>query len=671
MRGGPRLHRTDGVREGRHSRVNNNLALSILIKATNQASGVINQVSNSVARLSSKADQLNQVGGALARVSAASVAASAALAVPLYSAVSAAAGLQEHLNHVGVAMDEIGTEKVQHLEAVKKQAQALAQATGIAAEASADAYYIERSNMLNHAQAMAATVTATKLAIATTGDLREAQEQLQPTARLLTAVFNDYGDKTKDAKAQMQELSAQIAKLQTQYAFKNIGEVQYAYNYALPVARGAGVGFSDMNAALALISSSGLYGAEAGTAFEELVMKLQSDKKLLPFAARNASGGIDVGASLQRLTNKFGGMPPAMRELMLSQLGFAERSGKGLALLMDRMKDYGKIKADISSTPLNFVDDKAAERMRTFDASMARLSQAVATLKQRLGDLLLPAVTSLAGKLASVVRAVDDMVKAHPRITKFVLTFAALSAGALALVAAVAAAGAAAAYLGAGLAVVAGTIGIAIPPLGLAVLAIGGLIAVVAALAAFAPGALSAVAHAFEWLGNAIWGLLSGKLLNAGIDMMVQLAKGIAAGIPHVVGAAWKAAKAIADHFVGHSPPPLGPLHEIANNHLMETLAGSLHENPVISAAKRIARALVLSVPMVAAPAYAFGGSAIGGAGATVTNISFAPTINLRVGEGADAKELKRACREAMLESIDDLDRRLKSLHATQARTRF
>ena len=127
---------------------------------------------------------------------------------------------------------------------------------------------------------MAAVDVATKLTIGTTASLADAQAQLEPTTRLLTTVFQNFGQKGVDANKQIAGFADTMAKLQTQYAFKGIDEVNYAMQYSVPLAKAAGIAFNDMSASLALLSESGLHGAEAGTAFSELVSKMQAGGKL-------------------------------------------------------------------------------------------------------------------------------------------------------------------------------------------------------------------------------------------------------------------------------------------------------------------------------------------------------------------------------------------------------
>ena len=198
-------------------------------------------------------------------------------------------------------------------------------------------------------------------------------------------------------------------------------------------------------------------------------------------------------------------------------------------------------------------------------------------------------------------------------------------------------------------------------------LAIGGLIAAVSALAAFAPGALRAVWGAFTSIGS--------KMYGAGRNFMFQLADGVLGGLPTAVAAAWKAAKLIGDHFIGHSPPPLGPLSQLANNGLMATLGASLKPDALLASVKRMARVLAVSVPMVVAPAAAIAGgvgAGLGSAGASVVNhIAYSPVVNIKAGAGADRNELKLAVMEALNQHIDELDRRLTNHRRTQDRARF
>ena len=96
--------------------------------------------------------------------------------------------------------------------------------------------------------------------------------------------------------------------------------------------------------------------------------------------------------------------------------------------------------------------------------------------------------------------------------------------------------------------------------------------------------------------------------------------------------------------FVGHSPPPFGPLHDLGHVTIAETIADRIRPAPILSAITRTAAAVAIAAPMMAAPAAAAFGpgaapSAIAGAPGTAPIIHYAPVIH---GAGLSENELLR-----------------------------
>lgn len=86
-----------------------------------------------------------------------------------------------------------------------------------------------------------------------------------------------------------------------------------------------------------------------------------------------------------------------------------------------------------------------------------------------------------------------------------------------------------------------------------------------------------------------------------GYGIIKFLADGIVAGSKLMVGAVGAIAKVIADHFIGHSPPPVGPLKYLDQNRIVQTLAETIVPEPVIAAVDHVASAVVAGVSKLVA----------------------------------------------------------------------
>jgi hypothetical protein len=113
--------------------------------------------------------------------------------------------------------------------------------------------------------------------------------------------------------------------------------------------------------------------------------------------------------------------------------------------------------------------------------------------------------------------------------------------------------------------------------------------------------------------------------------------------------------------FVGHSPIPEGPLH---NLNLGREIGRSLQPTPVLNAVRAAAAAVALAVPTIAptiGPGKAFAGS---DGGSIVIHSS--PTIIVK-GEGGDA-DLEAKITAILKKHDDELLKKIEMLKARQAR---
>jgi len=96
-----------------------------------------------------------------------------------------------------------------------------------------------------------------------------------------------------------------------------------------------------------------------------------------------------------------------------------------------------------------------------------------------------------------------------------------------------------------------------------------------------------------------------------------------------------KIAGGIEGYFVGHSPPPVGPLRNLGRVTIAETIAARIRPAPILSAVYSTAAAVALAAPMMAGGGAMAGVGAASGAGAPI--IHYAPVIN---GSGLSEQQL-------------------------------
>lgn len=579
------------------------LAISLIISATDRASQAISKVGNAIKQLGQTAKGTTDLARAsmqMGLVAGVLSGAAAAIGLPIWESIEAFSSVSGAAAHMSTAIND-GTQSFAHISEAMELATKTSKAYGLTIEGAADAYYIARSNTLDHAQALASVAAASDLVIGTTRTLADAQAELMPVNRTLTTLFVNFGDKTKDARAQIRGYADDLAKLQTQFAFLDIGEVAYGLQYAMPTAKAAGVNPKDFEAVMALLSASGLHGAEAGTGTEEILNKFVTDPKLWGYVASNKTGGVDVGKTIGNFSKVFGGMSPRIRAMALSTLGFDERSVGVLQLLMSNYSKYGEVRKALDSDA-GAAAEAARKRQAALDEQWGRATQKIHDVEVQIGAALSPAILKVITVLGRVLDTTMQWMEQHKQIVKFVALFAGMTAVILGVSGALLGLFAAGAFVvstvGVPIALVAGAIA------GIGVAAAG----VTAFLATFAPTVLTGLAG----LGVALFDSmlkpleavklvlydLPKQFLYAGYSIIKNLAEGIL-GVKPLEDAASKVGKLLKDYFWGHSPPPLGPLHQAGRNtHIIDTIASSLNPAPAVAAARRVAAAMAIALPL-------------------------------------------------------------------------
>jgi TP901 family phage tail tape measure protein len=625
--------------------------LAFILRARDRLSPVLRRVTGEVEHLNAAAKgtaNLREAAGHLAMFGAGALAAAGTVGYALDSMVKPAIEWQAALAHVATTMSATEN-KTQELAQLTKVADQISAHSVLSAEALADAYYNARMNLLGHADALAAVAVANKLVIGTTENAAQAQASAGPVMRMLTAVYQVFGDRTQAAGPQLSKFANQLTRLQTTYGFKTIGEVQEAQQYAMSASAVPGVDFASQNAALALISAQGKYAAEAGTAYEEFLTKLETGGKLHAFWVANKQGGLDLGATIGRIAQASANMTALQRVQWLHEIGFQERSIQGVAMLVGRYKDFAKVRNDlIHSTGANAL--AAQTRSAALDEQLAMLGNRWTLFKRSLGDQLIGPLTTAVRLFGGLLQHAMHFVAAYPRIAKFVVVFAAIAAALMAVV-------------GAGLILAGGLLALgSFVPVGAAVLVtvaeIGAAVATAGALwATFGSSIRAAVSGWTSWL------------YTAGAHLMRALADGMKAAALYPVHEVAALAHKIRS-YLPFSPAATGPLRDLHRVRIVQTIAESIKPAPMAEAIRRVAQVAAIAVPLeiggAVAPAM---GAPMGRAGGAVV-VNYSPQITVN-GVGGDSGAVHSTVLSALRQHSHELVNLIDIERGRRARPRF
>ena len=248
---------------------------------------------------------------------------------------------------------------------------------------------------MNQAAMLAATSLATFGAEMTTTEQR---------AQFVNAAMNNFVQAADASMASVADLAA---------AMQNIG----------PTAAQFGFSLQDTNTALAILSTRGILGAEAGTALKSMFVNLMrptADVKgalsELNVSLYNADGTMrSMPAIIGDLSNALYGAEAgvaAMTEEQRNQYIATLASSYGMkamaVLLMEGTAGWEAMEKAIASAAT--IQEVAAARTATFSGAMEALSGVIETIRIGIGSAFLPVLTSLAKALAELASENMDRI---------------------------------------------------------------------------------------------------------------------------------------------------------------------------------------------------------------------------------------------------------------------
>jgi TP901 family phage tail tape measure protein len=631
----------------------NLLEFAMVLKAVDQASAVLKSVEERVEQLNTAVkdtSKFREAGQNLAIAGASIAAIGAGGALALRSAIEPAIELDAAQRHLLTALPA-GAEGMRQLAQATEAAEKASVAFNVSQEDVLQNVYLGVSAGLDFKAALANATASIQVAKGTMGDAAE-------VGRVLGQIYNDFGNKAAAATPQINHFADVTAYAVRQFAFKNIGEFNEAISESIGAAKAAGIDFETLTAAIAGFQKVGLKGSQAGTALTEALQAIARggfEKLGVPLARFN-NGAIDLIGTLQNFKKAMGDGVVTAEQFQRVSKALGIRGSRLLTLDPAQLKQMhdlltGSQTAGAAAQGAGIVLGGAGEQL-------GRLAQAWTQLKEAFGTPMLGALNGIAAGLTPIVVGIGEFVKAHPMLTKFVVTFVAIGS-ALAILA------------GAIIGAVGGFLLMAsfAPALGGIVATVGvviaGIAAVGAAIVAFGPAVLGAIEHPIVTMKAAFNGILAflkswgpgiaavlliaftgpiGMAIVAVVKFRAQILAALSGVLPGVKAAldavlrfieSWGAGlfdagahllktladgmmsalhwpidaiKAVAEKvraYLPFSPAKEGPLAELHRVRIVETIAQQIRPGPIAAAMRTAAAAAAIAVPMVIAPSVA------------------------------------------------------------------
>lgn len=435
------------------------------------------------ASLTSTGSKMKAIGGGMVKVGAGMTAATMPLAIKLKQGVSDARKLDTAIRQVTTLTDE----NILPTSELKKTVKRISNESGIMQEEISNAMYEALSSGIKTEDVTKFTEQGLKLTKAGFTDL--------PTViDATTTALNAYGDaapsveKIQDIMVKTQDLG----KITVDEFGKSMGRV-------IPTAAAAGVGFEQLGAGYAILTSRGIKASEATTSLNSLLNEL-------------SSSGTKSDKALREMTGKSFKQLTAEGKNIGDVLNIIQENAKGAGLEIGDM--FGNINAGKAAQSLTQggteAYDKALDSMKNSDGSVdanyqkmmgdeLEHAKAVEQLRNAfidMGTQVMPVISNIMGKIGELAMKFQELTPHQQKVLSM------LALGAVA-------------------------IGPVLVVLGGLVMAVGGLVTgigmlsapVAIAIGAFALLSAAGVALAFHWetikakaaeLGNQIKSKLQG-----------------------------------------------------------------------------------------------------------------------------------------------------------------
>jgi TP901 family phage tail tape measure protein len=399
--------------------------LDIIIRAQNLASAALRQVEGQLSGIQRQASFAERGFGGLQRAVGVGMVAAAglavvgvgALAVGLAKSVTAAADFESQINILTVAARSSGT-TMDDLSKAALQVGADSQLVGISASEAADAmtnFYkagLTTNEIFADMQGYLAGTVPLTGALRSAIDLAAASElDLAAASDVVAIAMATFGLEAADA-ARIADVLVGAADA----SLASVGGLAEALKNVGPIAATMGISLEDTSTALAILSTRGIQGAEAGTAMRSMLLNLQRPTKAVTTALD------ELGVSLYSTDGTMRALPDVIGQLEGALSGLTEEQRNQYAVTLAGSYGLNAFNVlvgegtggwnEMSTAVANAAtaQETAAARTKGFNAAIEQLKGALETLLITVGTPLIQEfLTPAAQKMGDVITQLTKM----------------------------------------------------------------------------------------------------------------------------------------------------------------------------------------------------------------------------------------------------------------------
>ncbi|WP_394512602.1 phage tail tape measure protein [Priestia aryabhattai] len=233
------------------------------------------------------------------------------------------------------------------------------------------------------------------------------------TADVMASSLNIFGLKASDA-TKVADILAQTAN----QSAADITDMQYALKYAGPPAAALGVSLEETSAAIGIMTNAGMQGEQAGTTLRAALLGLldpsEENSKLMNkmgIEITDAKGNfVGISKLIDNLSTSLEGQTETQKAATLSSLVGTEAVSGMLSLMKAGPEDIDKMTKSLEQSGGSSAE--SAKKMKdNLKGALDEMSGAFETAGIKIGEIMTPALTKLAGIVQSVVQKFIDLPK--------------------------------------------------------------------------------------------------------------------------------------------------------------------------------------------------------------------------------------------------------------------
>ena len=288
-------------------------------------------------------------------------------------------GSMARVNTVLNESNAVGGDTTASFEMIKASAERMAgglsdagKLASIGTDEFASSVYTMLSSGLNVEQGIAATEQASLLAKATGGNMGDA-------ASALTGIYNNLGNKSAEATAEMTRLSDVVAGTQNYFAFENLQQFTSGLANVSGIAVSNKIPLTQLSAAIGQLNSNMITGPQAGTALKSVIAQLGNASKKMGFEIATASdGGLDLVKTFENIKSVGAGGA----ELIAA---FGTEAGPAIGLLTENLGELKK-GYDYVNNSAGVTLSNASKMSETLASKQENLNTAMTVWQGRMGE---------------------------------------------------------------------------------------------------------------------------------------------------------------------------------------------------------------------------------------------------------------------------------------------